>query len=84
MVKTLSIYLGIASIAVLLGIGMVFPAMAEYFPLKIVSNLNATQDKLYVSVDFDNNGICDENAVLISVSTIQKIGIDQRCVLPSI
>ena len=84
MAKTLSISLGIVSIAVLLGIGMVFPAMAEYFPLKIVSNLNVTQDKLYVSVDFDNNGICDENAVLISVSTIQKIGIDQQCVLPSI
>lgn len=81
MVKTLFTSLGIASMAILLGMGMVFPAMAEYFPLKLVSNLNATQDKLYVSVDFDNNGICDENAVLISVSTVQKIGIDKQCVL---
>lgn len=84
MAKTLFISLGIASIAILLGIGMVFPAMAEYFPLKLVSNLNAPQDKLYVSVDFDNNGICDENAVLISVSTVKKIGIDKQCILSSI
>lgn len=83
MAKTL-LSLGITSIAILLGLGMVFPAMAEYFPLKLVSNSNATQDKLYVSIDFDNNGICDEDAVLISVSTVQKIGISQQCVLPSI
>ena len=76
--------LGIASIALLFGIGMVFPAMAESFPIKIVSDSIAPEGKAYVSVDFDHDGICDEQAVLISVSTIEKIGITQQCVLPGI
>jgi hypothetical protein len=76
--------LGIASIALLFGMGMVFPAMAESMTLKLVADSSASEDKLYVSVDFDDDGICDGQAVLISISTITKIGIDQQCILPSI
>jgi len=78
----LSIF-GIASITLLLGMGMA-PAMAESFPLKIVADSSAPEGQQYVSVDFDQDGICDEQAVLISISTIEKIGIDEQCVLPSI
>ena len=73
--------LGIASIALLFGMGMVFPAMAESFPIKVVFDSVAPEGKAYVSVDFDHDGICDEQAVLISVSTIEKIGITQQCSL---
>ena len=76
--------LGIASIALLFGIGMVFPAMAESFPIKIVSDSAAPEGKVYVSVDFDHDGICDEQAVLISISTVEKVGIDEQCFLSSI
>ena len=78
----LSIF-GIASITILLGVGMAFPAMAES-PLKLVLDSSAPEGQGYVSVDFDQDGICDEQAVLISISTIQKIGIEDQCVLPSI
>ena len=81
---TIKSMLGIASIALLFGIGMVFPAMADSFPLKIVADTSAPEGKVYVSADFDQDGICDEQAVLISISTIEKIGINQQCVLPSI
>lgn len=76
--------LGIASIALLFGMGMGFPAMAESFPIKIVSDSVAPNGKVYVSVDFDHDGICDEQAVLISISTVEKVGITQQCVLPDI
>lgn len=76
--------LGIASIALLFGMGMVFPVMAESFPIKIVSDSIAPEGKVYVSVDFDYDGICDEPAVLISISTIEKIGVTQQCLLPSV
>ena len=76
--------LGIASIALLFGMGTVFPAMAESFPIKIVSDSVAPNGKVYVSVDFDHDGICDEQAVLISISTVEKVGITQQCVLPGI
>ena len=78
----LSIF-GIASISLLLGMGMA-PAMTESFPLKIVADATAPEGQHYISVDFDQDGICDEQAVLISISTIEKIGIDELCVLPSI
>ena len=78
----LSIF-GIASISLLLGMGMAFPVMAES-PLKLVADSSAPEGQGYVSVDFDQDGICDEQAVLISISTIEKIGIDDQCVLPSI
>lgn len=76
--------LGTASIALLLGVGMIFPAMAESFPLKIVANSIAPEGKVLVSVDFDHDGICDEPGVLISISTANKIGIDQQCTLTTI
>ena len=76
--------LGIASIALLFGMGTIFPAMAESFPIKIVSDSVAPNGKVYVSVDFDHDGICDEQAVLISISTVEKVGITQQCVLPDI
>lgn len=76
--------LGIASIALLFGIGMVFPAIAESFPIKIVSDSMAPEGKIYVSVDFDHDGICDEQAILISISTVEKIGVTQQCSLSSI
>ncbi|QDI89623.1 hypothetical protein Nisw_08860 [Candidatus Nitrosopumilus sp. SW] len=76
--------LGIASIALLFGMGTVLPAMAESFPIKIVSDAISPEGKVYVSVDFDNDGVCDEQAVLISIGTIEKIGITQQCLLPAI
>ncbi|QUC65533.1 hypothetical protein NsoK4_04665 [Nitrosopumilus sp. K4] len=76
--------MSICSIALLLSIGMAFPAMADPFPLKIVSNASAPEGKVFMSADFDQDGICDEEAVLVSTSTVQKIGIEQQCVLSSI
>ena len=76
--------LGITGIALLLGVGMIFPVMADSFPIMIVADVMAPEGQVYVSVDFDHDGICDEQGVLISISTIEKIGIDQQCVLPSI
>ncbi|KEQ57246.1 hypothetical protein AAA799B03_01413 [Marine Group I thaumarchaeote SCGC AAA799-B03] len=76
--------LGIASIALLFGMGMVFPVIAESFPIKIVSDSMAPEGKIYVSVDFDHDGICDEQAILISISTVEKIGVTQQCSLSSI
>ena len=72
------------SIVFLLGVGMIFPAMAESFPIKLVTDLVAPEGKVFVSVDFDNDGICDKQAVLISVTISEKIGINDECVLPSI
>jgi len=71
-------------IALLLGIGMVFPAMAESFPIKLVADSVSPEGKVFVSVDFNNDGICDKPGVLISISTVEKIGIDQQCILASI
>jgi len=84
MSKVVSSMLGIAGIALLLGVGMVFPAMADSLPLRIVADSIPPEGKAFVSVDFDQDGICDEQAVLISISTIEKIGIDQQCILASI
>ena len=70
--------LGVASIILLFGMGMVFP---ESFPIKIVSDSVSPEGKIYVSIDFDHDGICDGQAVLMSVSTIEKIGITQQCIL---
>ncbi len=76
--------LAITSFAFLLGIGMVFPAMAESSPLKLVADSVVVQGKVFVSVDFDHDGFCDKQAVLISITTVEKIGITGECVLPSI
>jgi len=82
--KVISSMLGIAGITLLLGVGMVFPAMADSLPLRLVADSISPEGKAYVSVDFDQDGICDEQGVLISISTIEKIGIDQQCILASI
>jgi len=82
--RVISSMLGITGIALLLGVGMVLPAMADSFPLRLVADSIPPEGKAYVSVDFDNDGICDEQGVLISISTIKKIGIDQQCMLASI
>jgi len=74
----------IASFVFLLGIAMVFPAMAESSPLKLVANSVAPQGKVFISVDFDHDGFCDKQAVLISVATAEKVGITSECVLYSI
>jgi len=74
----------IASFVFLLGIAMVFPAMAESSPLKLVADSVAPQGKVFVSVDFDHDGFCDKQAVLISVTTAEKVGITSECVLYSI
>ena len=71
----------IASLAFLLGATMVLPAMAESSPLKLVADLDAPQGKVFVSVDFDHDGFCDKQAVLISVTTAEKVGITGECVL---
>ncbi len=63
---------------------MVLPAMAESSPLKLVSDSAAPQGKVFVSVDFDHDGFCDKQAVLISVTTAEKVGITSECVLYSI
>ena len=76
--------IAIASISLLLGLGMSNTVMAESFPLKIVSDSVAPDGKVYVSVDFDADGICDELAVLISISTAEKVGIESKCALPGI
>jgi len=69
MSKVVSSMLGIAGIALLLGVGIVFPAMADSLPLRIVADSIPPEGKAFVSVDFDQDGICDEQAVLISIST---------------
>lgn len=74
----------IASFVFLLGIAMVFPAMAESSPLKLVADSVTVQGKVFVSVDFDHDGFCDKQAVLISVTIAEKIGITGECVLPNI
>ena len=74
----------IASFVFLLGIAMVFPAMAESSPLKLVADSVAPQGKVFVSVDFDHDGFCDKQAVLISVTTAEKVGITGECVFSSI
>jgi len=74
----------IASFVFLLSIAMVFPAMAESSPLKLVADSVAPQGKVFVSVDFDHDGFCDKQAVLISVTTAEKVGISSECVLYSI
>ncbi len=74
----------IASFVFLLGIGMVLPAMAESSPLKLVADLAAPQGKVFVSVDYDHDGFCDKYAVMISVTTAEKIGIAGECVLSNI
>lgn len=71
-------------ITLLIGIGMIFPVMADSSTLRLVSDLSAPTGEVFVSVDFDQNGICDEEAVLISISTVQKVGISQYCMLPNI
>ncbi|MCH8972650.1 MAG: hypothetical protein IH814_00750 [Thaumarchaeota archaeon] len=71
----------IASFVFLLGVGMVFPAIAESSPLKLVADSVAPQGKVFVSVDFDHDGFCDKQAVLISVTTAKKVGITGECVL---
>ena len=75
---------GIVGITLLLGIGMVFPAMAESFPIKLVADSVAPEGQVFISVDFNQDGICDKPSVLISISTVEKIGIDQQCFLASI
>ncbi len=72
------------SIVFLLVVGTIFPAMAESFPIKLVADSVAPEGQVFVSVDFDNDGICDKQGVLISVTTSEKIGINDECVLPSI
>ena len=77
--------LGVASIVLLLfSLGMVFPAMADSFPIKIVEDSIAPAGKVYVSVDFDHDEICDTESVLISILTAKKIGINSQCFLPNI
>ncbi len=63
---------------------MVFPAMDESSPLRLVADSVAPQGKVFVSVDFDHDGFCDKQAVLISVITAEKVGITSECVLYSI
>lgn len=63
---------------------MMFPAMADSFPIKIVEDSIAPTGKVYVSVDFDHDGICDTESVQISILTAEKIGINSQCFLPSI
>jgi len=82
--KNKSSLLGVASIVLLFSLGMVFPAMADSFPIKIVEDSIAPTGKVYVSVDFDHDGICDTESVLISISTAEKIGINSQCFMPSI
>ncbi len=74
----------IASFVFLLGIAMVFPAMADSSPLKLVADSVTPQGKVFVSVDFDHDGFCDKQAVLISVTTAEKFGITSECVLYSV
>jgi len=74
----------IVSFVFLLGIAMVFPAMAESSPLKLVADSVAPQGKVFVSVDFDHDGFCDKQVVLISVTTAEKVGITSECVLYNI
>jgi len=74
----------IASFVFLLGIAIVFPAMAESSPLKLVADSVVVQGKVLVSVDFNNDGLCDKQAVLISVSIAKEIRITGECVLSSI
>ncbi len=74
----------IASFVFLLGFAMVFPAIAESSPLKIVADSVVVQGKVLVSVDFNYDGLCDKQAVLISVSIAEEIGITGECVLSSI
>ena len=74
----------IASFVFLSGITMVLPAMAESSTLKLVVDLDAPQGKVFVSVDFDHDGFCDKHAVLISVTTAEKVGITGECILRSI
>ncbi len=74
----------IASFVFLLGIAMVFPAMAESSPLRLVADSVTPQGKVFVSVDFDHDGFCDKQAVLISVTTAEKFAITGECVLYSI
>ncbi|MHA7734913.1 hypothetical protein [Nitrosopumilus sp. S6] len=76
--------IGMVSISLLLGLGMDGSVMAESFPLKIVSDSIAPDGKVFVSVDFNDDGVCDEQAVLISISTAEKIGIESKCVLSGI
>ena len=76
--------LGVASIVLLFSLGMVFPPMADFFPIKIVEDSIAPTGKVYVSVDFDHDEICDTESVLISILTVEKIGINSQCFLPSI
>ena len=78
------IFSSILSLTLLLGVGMVFPAMAESFPIRLVADSVAPDGKVFISVDFDHDGLCDKPGILISVSTIDKIGIDQQCVLVNI
>jgi len=63
---------------------MVFPAIAESPSLKLVADSAAPQGKVFVSVDFDHDGFCDKQAVLISVTTAEKVGITGQCVLSNI
>ncbi len=74
----------IASFVFLLGIAMVLPAMAESSSLKLIVDLDAPQGKVFVSVDFDHDGFCDKHAVMISVTTAEKIGVTGECVLSNI
>jgi len=74
----------IASFVFLLGIAMVFPAMAESSPLKLVADSVAPQGKVFVSVDFDHDGFCDKQPVLVSVATAEKFRITSECVFYSI
>ena len=76
--------LTIASFVFLSGITMVLPAMAESSTLKLVVDLDAPQGKVFVSVDFDHDGFCDKHAVLISITTAEKVGITGECILRSI
>ena len=71
-------------IILLIGIGMIFPAIADSSTLRLVSDSSVSTGKVFVSVDFDQDGICDEEAVLISISTVQEVGISQYCTLPNI
>ncbi len=63
---------------------MVLHAMAESSSLKLVTDSVAPQGKVFVSVDFDHDGFCDKHAVMISVTTAEKIGIAGECVLSNI
>ena len=74
----------IASFVFLLGIAMVLPAMAESSSLKLVADLAVPQGKVFVSVDYDHDGFCDKPAVLVSVTTAEKVGITGVCVLSNI